>query len=178
VALALATASASSVKVHIGATGPKISSPRHRLSGARRRARSGRRRSRARHGRATGERRAPLADGVLDELVDPSRALAGDERADVDTLLGALADGERAHPGGELGRELLGDGLVDEEPVGGRAGLTDVAHLGEHRAVDRRVDVGVLEDEEGGVAAELHRQAQQLLGRLLDEHLADRRWSR
>ena len=31
------------------------------------------------------------------------------------------------------------------------------------------VDVGVLEDEERGVAAELHRHPQQLLGGLLDE---------
>ena len=58
---------------------------------------------------------------------------------------------------------------MDEEPVGGRARLADVAHLGQHRAVDGGGDVGVLEDEEGGVAAELHRHPQQLLGRLLDE---------
>jgi hypothetical protein len=60
---------------------------------------------------------------------------------------------------------------VDEEAVGGRAGLTDVAHLGEHRAVDRPVEVGVLEDDERRVAAELHRHPQQAVGGLLDQPL-------
>ena len=65
--------------------------------------------------------------------------------------------------------ELLGDGLVHEEAVGRGAGLADVAHLGEHRALDRGVEVGVLEDQERRVAAQLHRDAQDLLGRLLDQ---------
>ena len=52
----------------------------------------------------------------------------------------------------------------DVEAVGRRARLADVAHLGDHRALDGRVEVGVVEDEERRVAAELHRDAQQLLG--------------
>ena len=58
---------------------------------------------------------------------------------------------------------------MDEEPVGRGAGLADVAHLGGHRALDGRVEVGVLEDDERRIATELHRDAQQLLGRLLDQ---------
>ena len=60
---------------------------------------------------------------------------------------------------------------MDEEPVGGRAGLAHVAHLGEHRAVDGRVEVGVGEDQERRVAAELHRDPEQLVGGLLDQLL-------
>ena len=75
----------------------------------------------------------------------------------------------RASPLGEL----LGERLVDVEAVGGRAGLADVAHLRDHRAVERVVEVGVLEDDERRVAAELHRHAQELLGRLLDELAPD-----
>ena len=72
----------------------------------------------------------------------------------------------------------VGDRLVHDEPVGRGAGLADVAHLGEHRAVDGLVQVGVAEDQERGVAAEFHRHLEHLLGGLLDQLLADRRWSR
>ena len=65
--------------------------------------------------------------------------------------------------------ELLRDRLVDVEAVGRRARLAAVAHLGQQRALDRRVEVGVLEDEERRVAAELHRDLQHLLGGLLDQ---------
>ncbi len=51
------------------------------------------------------------------------------------------------------------DLLVDVEAVGGGAGLAHVAHLGDHRAFDRSIDVGVVEHDEGRVAAELHRAA-------------------
>ena len=59
------------------------------------------------------------------------------------------------------------------EAVGGGAGLADVAHLGGHGAVDGGVEVGVGEDDEGGVAAELHRDAQDALGGLFDEGAPD-----
>ena len=75
---------------------------------------------------------------------------------------------QRAHPRGEPLGELVRDRLVHVEAVGRGAGLADVAHLGEHRAVDGGVEVGVLEDEERRVAAELHRDPQQLVGGLLD----------
>ena len=61
----------------------------------------------------------------------------------------------------------------DVEAVGRRAGLADVAHLREHRALDGGVEVGVLEHEERRVAAELHRDAQDLLGRLFDQRAPD-----
>ena len=57
--------------------------------------------------------------------------------------------------------ELLAHRVGDVEPVGGGAGLAAVAHLGQHRAVDGGVDVGVVEHDERRVAAEFHRRAQQ-----------------
>ncbi len=62
---------------------------------------------------------------------------------------------------------------MDVEAVGRRAGLADVAHLREHRPLDGGVEVGVLEHEERRVAAELHRDAQHLLGRLFDQRASD-----
>ena len=59
---------------------------------------------------------------------------------------------------GQLLGELVGHRLGDVEAVGRRARLADVAHLGDHRALDRGVEVGVVEDEERRVAAELHRR--------------------
>jgi hypothetical protein len=55
----------------------------------------------------------------------------------------------------------------------GRARLADVAHLGDHRALDGLVDVGVLEHDERGVAAELHRQPQEIVGGLLHQRATD-----
>ena len=107
--------------------------------------------------------------------MDAGAGLLGDERTDVHPVLGAVPDRQGAHALGEPAGELLGDRLVHQEPVGRGAGLADVAHLGQHRAVDGGVEVGVLEDEEGRVAAELHRHPQQLVGGLGDELLADRR---
>ena len=59
------------------------------------------------------------------------------------------------------------------EAVGGGAGLADVAQLRDEGALDGGVEVGVLEDQERGVAAQLHRDAQDLLGGLGDQRAAD-----
>ena len=81
------------------------------------------------------------------------------------------------HPLGDAAGELVGDRALHDEPVRRRAGLADVAELREHRAVDRLVEVGVVEHDERGVAAELHRGAQHALRRLLEQPLPDLRSS-
>ena len=174
--LAAASASSSVAKVAIGATGPKISS-RSRRASVGHVGEDGRRVEVAR--RPSAERPPPSSsaraalDRVVDQLGDLRALRFVDQRADVDAGLGAAADPQRAHPLGQPAGELLGDRLVHVEAVGRRAGLADVAHLGQHRAVDGGVEVGVVEDEERGVAAELHRDAQDLLGRLFDQLAAD-----
>ena len=71
----------------------------------------------------------------------------------------------------------VGEVVVDDarhvEAVRRGAGLAAVAHLGDHRAVERSVEVGVVADEEGGVAAELHRGGEHLVGCLLQEDPPD-----
>ena len=155
----------------MGATGPKISSLSARASCGHVGEDGGREEVAAAVHRAR-RRAAPRAavDGVVDELCDLRALGLVDQRADVDAGLGAAADLQRAHPLGQAaGERRSASGLVHVEAVGGRAGLAHVAHLGEHRAVDGRVEVGVLEHEERGVAAELHRHPQDLLGRLFDQ---------
>ena len=88
-------------------------------------------------------------------------------------LVDAATHRHRPHAVDELRGELLGEVVVHVEPVGRGARLTDVAHLGEHRAVHLGVDVGVGAHDERGVATELHRQLEHLLRRLLDQLLPD-----
>jgi hypothetical protein len=110
---------------------------------------------------AAGQHLGAAADRVVDQLGTLLRCFV-DQRPDLVSVLGAAPDLHRAHPLGQLLGELVGHRLVHVEAVGGRAGLTDVAHLRQHRALHRGVEVGVLEHQERGVAAELHRQPQHL----------------
>ena len=50
------------------------------------------------------------------------------------------------------------------ETIGRRAGLAHVAHLGHHGPIDRRLDVGVFENDHRRVAAELHRRRNDTVG--------------
>lgn len=104
-------------------------------------------------------------------LVDRARV---DQRAVRDGRVEAVADGEvLADGGGELGRELVVDGALDEDAVGAHAGLTGGAELAGQGAGDGGVDVGVGEDDEGRVAAELEGEFFQGRAALAHEELAD-----
>ena len=70
----------------------------------------------------------------------------------------ARADCERGDAVGEAVREFVVDAGLDVEAVGADAGLPGVAELGGERAFDRGVEVRVVEDDEGGVAAEFERE--------------------
>ena len=74
-------------------------------------------------------------------------------------------------------RELRDEGVVNAvlhvDAVGADAGLAHVAELGHDRALDRRVDIGVVEDDERRVAAELQRDLLHRSRRLAHEQLAD-----
>jgi hypothetical protein len=69
--------------------------------------------------------------------------------------LGAVAD---LQPG-DRRRKLVGERVehaaLHIEAVGADAGLAGVAELGDQRAFDRLVEIGVVEDDERRVAAEL-----------------------
>ena len=121
-----------------------------------------------------GALRARVLD-VRDDLVEP---LAVDERADVHALLGADPDAQ----GGDRLRVALDERVVDavlhEQAVGGDADLAGVAELAQDGAGDGLVEVGVVEDEERRVAAELERELHDLAGALRHQDLADGRRSR
>ena len=50
------------------------------------------------------------------------------------------------------------------DAVGGGAGLAQIAHLGQHRAFDGDVEIGIFKHQQGGVAAQFHRGFQHLIG--------------
>ena len=158
-------------QVTIGATGPKISSFTRcgvgetsvRTTGATKWPR----RPEGRCG-AVGDAGAGV-DGGLDGRVMRAAWAARDDGADVGAG-GGGPDAEALDGGAEARGEVGGDGLVDEEAVGGGAGLAAVAELGDQRTGDGGVEVGVRGDDEGGVAAELHGGDDDAVGGLAQQH--------
>ena len=116
---------------------------------------------------------APLLDRVVDQLDHLVAAFGVDQRPERDAVVEAVAHLQRLHLRGELLGERVVHLLVHVEAVGRGAGLAHVAHLGDHGALDRGVDVGVLEDDERRVAAELHRRLDDVVGGAVQELAAD-----
>ena len=105
--------------------------------------------------------------------LDLLHRLGVDQRALRHALHETVAD---LQPADRL-REFSDEGIVDlvlhVEPVGADAGLTHVAEFREHRALDRGVDVGVVEDDERRVAAELEPDLLHRRGGLPHQQFAD-----
>ena len=114
-------------------------------------------------------------DRVFDQLDDIVRGRRGDQRADVDAVVSAGADGQAGDRRRKLFSELVVDAVLDQDPVRADAGLAGVAELAQHRALDRLVNVGVVEHDERCVAAQFHRRPLHRSCALLDEQLADLR---
>ena len=91
----------------------------------------------------------------------------------VDAGLDARADLQRL----DLGHQLVGEGLehalLHIDAVGADAGLAGVAVLGDHRAFDRGVEIGVVEDDERRIAAEFQRELLDRVGALAHQQAAD-----
>ena len=111
--------------------------------------------------------------GVLDQRTGLRDGIRIDERADRDVGVRTASDFHRPYARGDAVGEFSGDGRMHDEPVGGRAGLPDVSELRRDRPVHSLLEVGVIEDDERSVAAELHRYPQHTVGRLRDERSAD-----
>ncbi len=96
-----------------------------------------------------------VALGVLgDEVGDGAELDRVDDGADVDGLVEGVADPEAVHPAFEFVVEAGGDAFLDEEAGAGAADLALVEPDGVDEAFDGAVEVGVVEDDVGGFAAE------------------------
>jgi hypothetical protein len=100
--------------------------------------------------------RAP-GDGIGQQFLDLGQAGAVDQRALRHALLQPVADLEPGHGGGEFLRKGLAHAFLHQEAVGADAGLAGVAILGGHGPGHRGIEVGVVEDDEGRIAAEFQR---------------------
>jgi len=69
----------------------------------------------------------------------------------------------------ELGEEVECDVAVHVDAVRGRARLSAVAELRDHRAYHRGVEVSVLGDHDGGVTAQFHRSVDNAVGCLAEQ---------
>jgi hypothetical protein len=75
-----------------------------------------------------------------------------------DAILGAGADLQvRTRAANAFGKGVVDAGL-HQEAVGADAGLAGVAVFGDQSAVDRGIEIGIVENDEGRVAAQFQRQ--------------------
>lgn len=107
-----------------------------------------------------------LGEGLVDTAGRGDGAHGG-------ALGGAVADDQLAGALLEHLRDLVVHAGLDVDAVGGHAGLAGVAPLEGHELVDGLVEVGVVEDDEGAVTAQLEGDLLQSLGAVGGDQLAD-----
>ena len=174
VLLASATASSWVRKLIATSTGPKISSVTSVLAGETLVTSAGFRKQPLPGQVAVGlvDHRA-FGGAALHQIADALDLHRGDQRADVDGLVERIADAEGRHARLELGDEALLDRLLHEEARAGAADLALVEPDGVDEALDGAVEIGVLEDDVGRLAAELEAEALAGAGGGLADDLAD-----
>ena len=195
--LHIAITSASSLKRNTGASGPKVSSCATSASGFTFESTVGSKKLPPSAWRLPPVTiLAPPFDRVRNVLLDLVDRFHVDQRALHHAGFGAVADLHRCDLLRKLFDELVVDLVLGVEPVGADAGLAHVAILRDDGALDRGIDIGVVEHHERRVAAEfeaelLHAdgglavedfadlgragEADEAHGRMFAQHLADRR---
>ena len=96
----------------------------------------------------------PFTDAFFDEGGDGFELGTVDDGSEVDGFVEGASDAEGFHSGADFGVEFVGDGFLDEESGAGAADLALVEPDGVDEAFDGTVEVGVIEDDEGGFSAE------------------------
>ena len=77
-----------------------------------------------------------------------------DDCADVGRLVERIADAQMAHAGAQFRVKRFGDAFRDEQARARAADLALVEPDGVDEALDRAVEIGIVEDDEGRFAAE------------------------
>src|SRR5215203_790768 len=113
------------------------------------------------------------SDGFCNEARDLGPSGTVDQRTHVDRLVGSGSHRERAHGLGQSDAERLSYAGLDVKPVRGCARFPAVAHLRDHRAFDDGIQVGIGEDHEWSVPAQLHGTVDYVLVRLVEQCAAD-----
>lgn len=113
------------------------------------------------------------SNGFIDQCCNRVALLGIDQRTKRDVVFVTGTHCCRGDPIAQSTSELFPDRIVYEQSIGGSTGFTTVTHLGGHRTVDCGVDVGVIEDDERGIAAKFHGALQYLICGLFDDLLPD-----
>ena len=112
--------------------------------------------------------------GFLHQAVDIVDRADIDQRADADAVAKAITHRQLGGGLDQFRHEFIVDPVLHQHAVRADAGLAGVAVLGNHRTLDRGVEVGVIEDDKGRVAAQFHRGLLHGFGTLGLQHLAHR----
>jgi hypothetical protein len=112
-----------------------------------------------------GEKSGSLVHGLGHDAVHLVPLAGVDQRAERDRVGGRVPDGERGRPGREPGDELVVHVLVDQVAAGCHADLALVEEAAPGGEPNRVLDVRVVEDDEGRVAAELQVSALEVTAR-------------
>src|SRR6185437_12216261 len=106
-------------------------------------------------------------DADLDQRSDALELNRRDDGPHVDRLVKRGANAKRFHPPHEALAKSFGDAFLQQQARTGTADLALVEPDGVDHALDGAVDVGVVEHDEGRLAAELERQRFARTGRRL-----------
>ncbi len=119
-----------------------------------------------------GDHLGALLAGALDDARHALALGAGHHRPEVDALVGGIAHGQAGHRFGEAGHQVVVDAGPRHHPAGGGAVLAGVVVAADLHGFDHGLEVGVVEHQHRGLAAELEVDARQAVGGGLGDGLA------
>jgi hypothetical protein len=96
-----------------------------------------------------------------------------DQGADGHAFLQSVADHQFRDRRQQSVRETIINAVLDQDAVGADAGLSTITELADHQPRNGKVDVGIVKDDEGCVAAELEADTLHGAGALLHQHAAN-----
>jgi hypothetical protein len=122
---------------------------------------------------AAGNDLGALLDSIGDVRFDLLDRFHVDQGPDHRARLEPVGDLHRAGSLGEALSERVVDAVLHQDAIGADAGLAGIPVFRGDGALDRHLDVGVVEDDEWRVAAEFEREFLDRAGALLHQQFAD-----
>jgi hypothetical protein len=121
---------------------------------------------------AAGDELCALRRGIGDQFLHFLCRVEADQRAEHD-MAARIAGRQLAGAGCQFGDKLIGDRLVDDDPLRRHADLTLIHEGAENGGIDRTVDIGVVEDDQRRLAAKLEKGRLQIPAASLGDDPAD-----
>src|SRR6266480_6863405 len=122
---------------------------------------------------AADQHSGPTCYGITHVSLDFLYGTRVDHRADLRVFTARRAHTQRTDPTRQRSSETLVDEVLNIHPVRTHAGLPAVAELGSQEPVNGRFEIGILEYDEGSIAAKLEGQFLQCFRRPARELFAN-----